>query len=172
MFGRAVSVFKNSISKSKSSQTLSNSDRDDDNSCNESVVSSFSLASIASCSGTRHRRPANTSTPISRVSMLKRERRAHSTNREGEKQITKKIREIFLLKIKVQLLLAQNFGFYGSGEDFFTWEIYDLNYPENLYKRHKALDILLSWDDAHMFVVSHSRKKILNDRRKKKLNKM
>lgn len=91
MFGRAVNAFKNSISKSKSSQTLSNADHDEnDNSCNESVVSSFSSASIASCSGTRHRRPANaSSTPKSRVSLLKRERRAHSTNREGEKQIAK-----------------------------------------------------------------------------------
>lgn len=87
MFGRAVNAFKNSISKSKSSQTLSNSDRDDDNSCNESVASSFSSASIASCSGTRHRIPANTSTSKFRVSMLQRERRAHSTNREGEKQM-------------------------------------------------------------------------------------
>lgn len=115
MFGRAVNAFKNSITKSKSSQTLSNSDREDDNSCNESVVSSFSSASIASCSGTRHRHPANTSTPKSRVSILKRERRAQSTNREGEKKIVRKKNcEIFLLKIKVHILLAQRFWFLWS----------------------------------------------------------
>lgn len=85
MFGRAVNAFKNSIIKSKSSSTLTNPDRDeDDNTCNESVVSSFSSFSIASCSGSRNRRSSATSTPTSRVSLLRRERRSHSTNREGE----------------------------------------------------------------------------------------
>lgn len=123
MFGRAVYAFKNSLSKSKSSQTLSNSDRNDDNSCNESVVSSFSAASIASCSGTRHRYPANTSTPHrSRLSMLTRERRAHSTNREGDEKNKKKNFSILWNFPKRSL-------FYGSeGKTFFAWEIYDVNY--------------------------------------------
>lgn len=88
MFNRAVNAFKNSIIKSKSSTTLTNPEQDvDDNTCNESMVSSFSSATISSCPTSthdKHRRSSVNSTPTTRISLLRRQRRSHSSNREGE----------------------------------------------------------------------------------------
>lgn len=87
MLGRAVTAFRNSVSKSKSSSTLDGPNDDD---CAESVASSFSSASIASSASLKYRHDSSTasttaSTPkSSRMSFLRRQRRSRSTNREGE----------------------------------------------------------------------------------------
>lgn len=79
MLGRAVTAFRKSVIKSKSSTTISNSDRDeDDDTCNESIISSISMASSVT---EQHRR----STSTSRLALLRKERRSQSVNREGDK---------------------------------------------------------------------------------------
>lgn len=85
MLGRAVTAFRNSVTKSKSSSTLDEpNDGDDD--CGQSVVSSFSSSSITSSASQRLRGEAiATSTPkANRLSFLRRSNRSRSTNREGE----------------------------------------------------------------------------------------
>lgn len=89
MFGRAVIAFRKTVIKSKSSNGISNSDRDEDeDACNESIISSNSL-SVASYASENRRRASMTSTPNSRLSLLRRQRRSQSVNREGDDAIIK-----------------------------------------------------------------------------------
>lgn len=92
MFGRAVHAFRKSVIKSKSSTGISNSERDedDDDTCNESIISSRSL-SVASFTTENPRRVSITPTTTSRLSLLKRQRRSQSANREGECSVQKLI---------------------------------------------------------------------------------
>lgn len=92
MFGRAVTAFRKSVIKSKSSTGISNSERDedDDDTCNESIISSRSL-SVASFTTENPRRVSITPTTTSRLSLLKRQRRSQSANREGECSVQKLI---------------------------------------------------------------------------------
>lgn len=84
MFGRAVTAFRKSVTKSKSSNTITNSDKDDnDYTCDESIIS-ISSSSVGSCVSGKHRRFSLTSTPSARLSLLKRQRRSQSANREGD----------------------------------------------------------------------------------------
>lgn len=89
MFGRAVTAFRKTVIKSKSSTGISNSDRDEeDDTCNESIISSCSL-SVASYTAENHRRASINSAPNSRLSLLRRQRRSQSANREGDDSVSK-----------------------------------------------------------------------------------
>lgn len=91
MLGRAVNAFRKSVIKPKSSNTISNSERDDgddrdgDDTCNESIISKQSIKT--SCATEIHRRSSLTSTPTSRLSLLRRKRRSQSANCEGEENV-------------------------------------------------------------------------------------
>lgn len=93
MFGRAVTAFRNSVTKSKSSNTISNSE--DDN-CDESIVSTKSLSS-ASCASEKHRRSSLTINPSARLSLLRRQRRSQSANREGDETFSSENSQHILL---------------------------------------------------------------------------
>lgn len=96
MLGRAVTVFRNSVTKSKSSNTLSNSDKDeDDDTCNESIVSSSSISS-APCS----KRQRRGSLIASRLSLLGRPRRSQSATREGD--------EMFCYSVDIEIVINRD----------------------------------------------------------------
>lgn len=110
MFGRAVTAFRKSVIKSKSSTGISNSDRDeDDEACNESIISSHSL-SVATYTTENHRRASIASTSNSRLSLLKRQRRSQSANREGDfyHYVDKRNEKINVRNTFVKLHLIRN----------------------------------------------------------------
>lgn len=96
MLGRAVTAFRKSVIKSKSSSTLTVSEGNDED-CAESVVSSISSKSLAASISTKHRKESSTrSTSTSSISFLRRQRRSRSTNREEGEKNQKKNRKIIL----------------------------------------------------------------------------
>lgn len=90
VLGRAVSAFRQSVSKSKSSGSLANSEQCDDNSsCSASIASMHSSTSISSYLARRSSHSSATSSPTSRMSYLRRlqqkqNRRSKSATRPGD----------------------------------------------------------------------------------------
>lgn len=82
MFGRAVTAFRKSVIETKSSNTVSNSDKVEDFDTCESLVSTLPL-SIASYASVKQRCCSPSSTPSAHFSVLRERRRSQSVNREG-----------------------------------------------------------------------------------------
>lgn len=78
MIGRAVTAFRKSVTKSRSSTTLS-----DANDENKSIVSDDLQAMHVEC----HRSISETSSSSSRLLWIRKQRRSQSANREGDNKI-------------------------------------------------------------------------------------
>lgn len=93
MIGRAVTAFRKSVIKSKSSNTLADANEE-----NESIISDDSQ----SISVRSHRRDSDASSASTRLLWLKKQRRSQSANREGDNKSIASILEntinIFLNK--------------------------------------------------------------------------
>lgn len=77
MIGRAVTAFRKSVTKSRSSTTLSDANDED-----ESIVSDDSqITNIES-----HRSVSETSSASSRLLWIRKQRRSQSANREGDNE--------------------------------------------------------------------------------------
>lgn len=82
VFERAVTAFRQSVSRSQSSNSIINYEEYDSD--NRSVISSSSSTSNPSNFGRRSQTPV---TAVNQISFLKRMKsRSHSANRQGDKQ--------------------------------------------------------------------------------------